>query len=135
VIDHQHTIATLWSLSLQRLRAAQPAAVQLLELCAYLAPEPIPLELMTAHPQHLPTPLDQVAADPLAFAETVGAVLDYSLARRTETGLVLHRLVQAVIRQSDPALPDESHPLAIVLRVLRSELSGQILHAPHSWPR
>jgi len=64
VVDHQHTIATLWSLSLDRLRAAQPAAVQLLGLCAWLAPEPIPLDLFTNHPEDLPTPLDQVAGDP-----------------------------------------------------------------------
>ncbi len=40
--------------SVDQLRARQPAAVQLLGLCAYLAPEPIPSTLFTDHPQHLP---------------------------------------------------------------------------------
>lgn len=40
VADHQDTIATLWSLSLQRLRNVQPNAVHLLHLCAWLAPKP-----------------------------------------------------------------------------------------------
>jgi tetratricopeptide (TPR) repeat protein len=131
VIDHRHTIATLWSLSLDQLHAVQPAAVQLLGLCAYLAPEPIPLDLFTDRPEALPAPLDHVAGDPLAFAETVGALVDYSLARRTDAGLLLHRLVQAVIRQS----PKDPHPLPGVLALLRADLPDEIVDAPTNWPR
>jgi hypothetical protein len=134
VVDHQHTIATLWSFSLDRLRTRQPAAVQLLGLCAYLAPEPIPLDLFTDHPKQLPAPLE-VAADPLAFAETVGALLDYSLARRTHAGLLLHQLVQAVIRQSGPDQPEDPHPLPVVLGLLCADLPEEIWTAPENWPR
>ncbi|MDQ4032116.1 MAG: FxSxx-COOH system tetratricopeptide repeat protein [Actinomycetota bacterium] len=135
VVEHQHTIATLWSLSLDQLHAAQPAAVQLLGLCAWLAPEPIPLDLFTDHPEQLPAPLDQVAGDPLAFAETVGAVVDYSLARRSDAGLVLHRLVQAVLRELGPAQPEDPRPLPVVLGLLRADLPAQIEAAPQNWPR
>jgi tetratricopeptide (TPR) repeat protein len=134
VVDHQDTIATLWSLSLDHLRARQPAAVQLLGLCAYLAPESIPLDLFTDHAEHLPPPLGGVAGDPLAFAETVGALLDYSLARRTGTGLLLHRLVQAVIRQPGSDQPDP-HPLPVVLDLLRADLPWEIMAGPENWPR
>jgi len=135
VVDHQHTIATLWSLSLDQLRAAQPAAVQLLGLCAWLAPEPIPLDLFTGHPEQLPPPLDRVAGDALAFAETVGAVVDYSLARRSDAGLVLHRLVQAVIRQPGPDQPEDPHALPVVLGLLRADLPEEIVSEPENWPR
>jgi len=135
VVDHQHTIATLWSLSLDQLRAAQPAAVQLLGLCAWLAPEPIPLDLFTDHPEDLPTPLGDVVGDALAFAETVGALVDYSLARRIDAGLLLHRLVQAVIRQPGPAQPADPHQLPVVLGLLRAELPAKISTAPQNWPR
>ncbi len=70
----------------------------LLELCAYLAPEPVPLDLFTAHAGSLPGPLAAAAADPLAFGEVIGTLVDYSLAKRTQAGLQLHRLVQGVIR-------------------------------------
>jgi hypothetical protein len=109
--------------------------VQLLSLCAYLAPEPIPLDLFTDHPEQLPAPLDHVAGDPLAFAETVGALIDYSLARRTDAGLLLHRLVQAVIRQSGPNQPQDSHPLPVVLGLLRADLPEEIMAAPQNWLR
>lgn len=135
VVDHRHTITTLWSLSLDQLRARQPAAVQLLGLCAYLAPEPIPLELFADHPEQLPAPLRDVAGDLLAFTEAVGSVVDYSLARRTGTGLLLHRLVQAVIRQSGADRSADSHPLPVVLGLLRADLPSEIESAPQSWPR
>lgn len=95
---HRDTIATLWSLSLERLQASNPAAVQLIGMCAYLAPEPIPLDLFTGHPEVLPEPLRQAASDPIAFAETVAALTDYSLVKRGPDTVQVHRLVQDVIR-------------------------------------
>ncbi len=57
VADRSETIATLWQISVGRITAENPAAVQLLGVCAYLAPEPIPLDLFTAHANLLPEPL------------------------------------------------------------------------------
>ena len=99
------TIATLWDITFERISTEQPAAVVLLDLCAYLAPEPIPLDLFTAHAELLPPPLAEAAADVLAFNEVVAALVDYSLAKRTQTGLQLHRLVQGVIRARHPQTP------------------------------
>ncbi|WP_328653888.1 FxSxx-COOH system tetratricopeptide repeat protein [Micromonospora sp. NBC_00330] len=105
----QETIATVWELSLERLMADSPPSVQLLDVCAYLAPEPIPLDLFTTHHDRLPEPLAAAARDPLSFSDAVAAVVDYSLARRTESGLQLHRLVQAALRsRHDSAVSDTS---------------------------
>ncbi len=131
-IGHAQTIATLWSISLDQLRAHHPAAVQLLHLCAWLAPEPIPIDLITSHPQHLPAPLATAAADPLAMADTIAALADYSLVRRSTAGLLLHRLVQAVIRESP--YPGRRHPLTTVLALLHADLPDD-LDLPASWPR
>jgi hypothetical protein len=40
----------------------------------------------------------EIAADQLAFNEVIGTLVEYSLAKRTQAGLQLHRLVQGVIR-------------------------------------
>jgi TIR domain/NB-ARC domain len=107
VHDRPDTIATLWEISVGRITAENPAAVQLLGVCAYLAPEPVPLDLFTAHADLLPEPLSSAAADRLAFSDAIAVLVDYSLAKRTPAGLQLHRLVQATIRarSSSPALP------------------------------
>src|SRR5262249_29207208 len=43
---YRHPAAETWRLSQQRLRQANPAAALLIELCAFLAPEPIPTGLL-----------------------------------------------------------------------------------------
>ena len=48
--DRADTIATLWDLSLEKITQVNLAAVQLLDICAYLAPRPVPLDLFTCGP-------------------------------------------------------------------------------------
>jgi hypothetical protein len=98
VSSRTDTIATLWNVSLDRAEAENPAAVQLLEICSYLAPEPVPLDLFTAHTDLLPEPLSTAAASKLAFTDTIAVLADYSLAKRSSAGLQVHRLVQAAVR-------------------------------------
>jgi hypothetical protein len=104
VVGYHGRVDTTWALSLDRLRAQDPPAVQLLELAAFLAPEPIPLDLFSNHPELLEEPLQRVAADPDSLADSVGSVVALSLARRHPMALQLHRLVQAVIRHQLPPI-------------------------------
>src|SRR5262245_49876786 len=78
-----------------------PAAAQLLQLAAWFAPEPIPVSLIKGNVRLMGPPLGAIAAgrDPrLDLNDVIGAVLAYSLARRSGDTIQLHRLVQAVIR-------------------------------------
>jgi len=135
VAGREETLATLWNLSYQRLADQQPAAMQLLRLCAWLAPENIPLDLFTAHPDLLPEPLRQVVTDPLTLADTVGALVDYSLVRRTEHHLTLHRLVQATARNLHSGASETADALTTVLALLHEDLPGSIMRRPEDWPR
>jgi len=130
-----HTVATVWSLSIEHLVQAIPAAVALLEICAWLAPEPIPLDLFTAHPEHLAGPLATAAQDQLAFTDTVAALMDYSLVRRTMDALVVHRLVQEVTRSWHAGDTDRSlEPLRVALALLRAALPDDPWWDTASWP-
>jgi tetratricopeptide (TPR) repeat protein len=130
----QNTIATVWSLSIDRLHASAPAAVQLLQLCGWLGAEPIPIDLFSRHADQLPAPLDEVTADPLITADMVGALGEFCLAHRAGSSLQIHRLVQAVAR-STGLDHSRQNPLAIVLTLLRAELPNDIISAPDNWPR
>jgi DivIVA domain-containing protein len=138
VAGRSDTIATVWDISVSHLTTENPAAVQLLGVCSYLAPELIPLDLFTAHADLLPEPLSSAAADRLAFADVLASLVDYSLARRTQAGLQLHRLVQATIRAgySSPLGADLTrHPLPVGVRLLRTDAPPDIVSAPQNWPR
>jgi TIR domain-containing protein/tetratricopeptide repeat protein len=110
VVGYRGRLDTTWALSLERLSCEDPVAVQLLELAAFLAPEPIPLTLFGEHAELLEEPLRATAADPDALADAVGALVGYSLARRSPDGFQVHRLVQAAIRHRLP--PDRQQALA-----------------------
>jgi TIR domain/NB-ARC domain len=93
----QRRVATVWSLSLDRVHQEAPAAEALLSLGAFLAPD-IPRELPRQQPQALPEQLAQAVSDPLAYNRMLAVVGRYSLAMVSPTTVAVHRLVQAVIR-------------------------------------
>ncbi|MEO3863335.1 FxSxx-COOH system tetratricopeptide repeat protein [Acrocarpospora sp. B8E8] len=136
--SYRGTIATIWSLSIQQVRATAPGALHLLRLCAWLAPEPIPLDLFTGHAERLPRSLAVVVADPIEFADTVGVLAGFSLARRMPDGMLLHRLVQDVTRQHDTAgtmVPtEEAGALPIVLGLLRAHMPDDPYNIRQTWP-
>jgi tetratricopeptide (TPR) repeat protein len=96
--NSQDTIATIWTLSLERIRTASPAAEDLLTVCAFLAADDIPRDLLPDHAGVLPESLAAMAADPLVWQQTIGVLRRYSLITATEQTLSVHRLVQAVVR-------------------------------------
>ena len=105
--------------------------MQLLELAAFLAPEPIPLTLFTEHAELLDEPLRTAAADPDALADAVGALVGYSLARRHADGFQVHRLVQAVIRHQLP--PDRQQAIAHRAVALLAAASPGDPENPANW--
>jgi tetratricopeptide (TPR) repeat protein len=130
-------VATVWDLSFDRVAREAPEAMELLSICAYLAPEAIPFDLFTRHPDELPTSLAQAVADAVAFNRTISTLVDYSLAKRTPAGLQLHRLVQAAVRLRHQnadlrALPTSAQ---MALCLLRVDAPTKIMHTPEDWPR
>jgi tetratricopeptide (TPR) repeat protein len=90
-------------LAMERIAADRPAAAELLTLAAFMAPEPIPLTLFSAHRAALPEPLAAAAGDPLTFADLMRLLRQRGLARVMMGTVQLHRLVQAVLREHAPA--------------------------------
>jgi len=129
VAGHQHTVATVLAISSTTIADEHPAAAALLRLCAFLGPEPIPLDLFTRDPSALPAFLAQ--AD---LAEAVGVLAAYSLVSYRPEGLVVHRLVQAATRHDlDPVTRTATAEAAVDL--LRTDLPAPGSGSPHDWPR
>src|SRR5713101_5117270 len=102
VPDHPEPTATTWSLSFQRVEQRNPAAADLLRLCAFLAPDAIPEEIITQGAPDLGPLLEPTVADPFLFGQAIEALRAYSLLNRdprTQT-LSVHRLVQTVLRDN-----------------------------------
>jgi tetratricopeptide (TPR) repeat protein/nucleoside phosphorylase len=97
-VNYPDSVATTWSLSFQKVQQANPAAAELLHLCAFLAPDRIPEELIKDGAACWPSLLQQAAVDHFAFNEMIEELLKYSLVKRLveDQTLSIHRLVQAV---------------------------------------
>ena len=124
-------LAATITLTADRLAAADPAAGHLLYLCARLGPEPIPDDLFTARPDLLPETLAKVARKPVAFARTLAQLGRYGLARLSDTGPILHRLTQAILRNTDPNPGTHRDTVEHLLAAARPDDGRN----PQWWPR
>jgi tetratricopeptide (TPR) repeat protein len=100
VTDHPETVATTWSLSFQKVEEENKAAAELLRLCAFLAPDAIPEEIISEGASELGKVLAPVAVDPLLLNDAIAVLRKYSLVKRDaeEKMLSVHRLVQQVLK-------------------------------------
>src|SRR5450755_2312527 len=100
VDDHPLPVATTWSLSFAQVKQNNPAAADLLRLCAFLAPDAIPEEIITEGAAHLGSNLAPVGADSYLLHQAVEALRAYSLLSRDPHAhmLSVHRLVQATLK-------------------------------------
>jgi len=127
-------VATTWSLSLQHVEQTNPAAVYLLRLCAFLAPDHIPEKLLTQGALHGPPALQEAVADRFRCNQMLETLLAFSLVKRLSEDrlLSIHRLVQVV--QVERLSPQEQRQWAerLVLAV-----NAVFLRDPEevaSWP-
>src|SRR5271166_2616083 len=87
--SYPRSLAAATRLAADRLDDEDPAVAQLASVCAFLAAEPIPVDLFTSALGELPVELADRAADPLGWRQTLAHLTRQSLARIDQHGLVL----------------------------------------------
>jgi len=100
--DYPETVYTTWSLSFQQVEQESPAAADVLRLCAFLAADAIPEELLMRGAAALGATPGAVVTDPFELNDVLEVLRRYSLVRRDASThmLSIHRLVQAVLKES-----------------------------------
>jgi tetratricopeptide (TPR) repeat protein len=100
--DYLEPVATTLAISLERVERVNPAAAELLRLCAFLHPDAIPEEMLTNAASELGSILRPVLTDWFEFNKTIRELRRYSLIQRnlSNSTLTLHRLLQAALRES-----------------------------------
>ncbi|WP_017591222.1 FxSxx-COOH system tetratricopeptide repeat protein [Nocardiopsis potens] len=100
--DYPWTVGATMNMALDRLLQTDPAALRLLQVCAFLAPQPVPRRLFNnARNVEGPAELREVLSDPaVRLGRVLRAIDRYALARmdhRTST-FQLHKLVQETLK-------------------------------------
>jgi len=132
VLSYPHSLAAAIQLTMERLAGDDPAAARLAEICAFLAPEPIPLDLFPAAAGRLPGPLGRGAADLLAWRTLLTALGRSALARVDQHSAQMHRLTQAVLRDR-LGLEPAAATRALAGNILAASRPGEPAD-PGSWP-
>jgi hypothetical protein len=128
------SVAAAWQVTFTQLAEIEPAAVQLVTLAAWLAPEPIPLTVFTEQATRLPSPLADIVDDPLAWADLLALLRQRAVARVSPDSLLLHRIPAALLRAHSPATEqtDGWHSRAII--VLKGCVPVDPWNQPATWP-
>jgi tetratricopeptide (TPR) repeat protein len=85
--EYPEAVGTTWSVAFEAAHKEEPPAADLLNLCAFLASDDIPRDLLA-----------KAMEDPLALNRAISALQHYSLIRTDDDSISVHRLVQAVTR-------------------------------------
>jgi tetratricopeptide (TPR) repeat protein len=131
--SYPRSLAAATQLIADRLAEEDPPAAKLAELCAFLAPEPIPEDLFTAAASELPGELAALAADPMAWPQTLAQLGRQALARIDQRGLVMHRLTQAILR--DRLTPDQATTIREQTEAILAANNPRDPGNPATWPR
>jgi len=91
-------VATTWEMAFREIRSLSETPLAFLSLCAFLAPDAVPMDELRENAQNVPKELAKVFANKVAFNDMRGLLLRYSLVRVENGILTIHRLVQAVIQ-------------------------------------
>ncbi|UIX33081.1 FxSxx-COOH system tetratricopeptide repeat protein [Streptomyces sp. GQFP] len=98
--EYPTSAAMTWKLAVAELRERNRAAAEMLEICSFFGPAPIPMRLLYSRAVTRALTMDDDSRDELAVAQLLRALSRFGLARSDQGSetLTVHRLVQAVIR-------------------------------------
>ena len=130
--SYPRSLAAVTRLAMDRLEAASATAAQVVRICAFLAPEPVPAQWFISAATRLPGPLREAIADPLVWGEVMTRISDQALARVDQQGLLMHRLTQAIIR-SRLSVDDVDAVRAQAATLLTASEPGKT-NLPTAWP-
>jgi tetratricopeptide (TPR) repeat protein len=142
VLDHDpggaypRSLAASWAVAFDRLAADDPTALDLLTVMAWCGPEPVPLTLLTDHPDALPEQLRPLATDPLLLARCTTILRRRGMATVSPHGIQLHRIPAALLRARSQAseVTAAAFWAATVVRLLDQAAPRDLRTDLSSWP-
>lgn len=134
ISEHPEPVSTTWLLSFQKVEQSNPAAAELLRLCAFLHPDGIHEEIIDAAATELGALLQPIASEPYRLDTAIAALRKFSLVRRhpESNTFSIHRLVQAVLKDSMPEEVQRQWAERAVRAINRAFPAGDQVA---TWPR
>jgi hypothetical protein len=138
ILYYRTAVAFTWNIAREIVQQENPAAIELLYLCAYLAPNAIPYQLFSNDVRILGPTLGPVAANELALDQALALLRRHSLIKNevdhdTDVPRIfLHRVLQEVLRDAMDAETQRlwaERAVYIVAHALPPVVEWQIIQA------
>ena len=99
-LNEHPALSVTFSIAFQKVEQANDSAARLIQLCAFLAPSPIPEEIFVEGGAEIGEQFGAYAAKPFEFSQIIKHAVRLSLMHRNsdKKTLAIHRLVQAVLK-------------------------------------
>lgn len=138
-VGYPEPVAATWNISIARLKERSPAAVRLLQLCAFFAPEPISANLLYSKEMiEALKPYDSSLQEKLVLGRVIREIGRFALAKvdQVSNSIQVHRLVQAVIKAqlTEEEQREARHVVHRILAGARPD-DDEPIDNPETWPR
>jgi tetratricopeptide (TPR) repeat protein len=131
--SYPRSLAAATRLSFEQLQEEDPAAAEVVAICAFLGPAPIPAEWFPHAASELPGQLGEKARKQVTWRQLIARLRGTALMRLDADGLVMHRMTQAIIRDqlaSDLLMVSRAAAATIVVGNIPGDRD-----LPANWPR
>ena len=98
ITDYDKTINITWKISIDKI--TDESAKQMFYMCAYFAPDKIPVDIFVRGQEVLPEPLKEDITNKLKQKRIIKELTNYSLLKYEDNFLSMHRLLQEVVQKS-----------------------------------
>ncbi|WSX15064.1 FxSxx-COOH system tetratricopeptide repeat protein [Streptomyces sp. NBC_00988] len=133
--DYPVSVAAAWDISLERIKENSPGARELLDICACMAPEPVPLSMLRKGRGIDITPeVDPILRESIKLSRAIRDLTRFSLVKldlRFDT-LQMHRLLQNVLLAK--LGPDEHERMRNAAHQLLSAAKPGHYASSREWP-
>ncbi|GHP00458.1 hypothetical protein KSF_105050 [Reticulibacter mediterranei] len=135
-VGYADSVATTWSLSFEQIEQSNQAAAEFLQLCAFVAPDQFPEEVLIQGASFWPAALQEAVSDRWRFNQLLETVQAFSLVQRfgEERLLRLHRLVQ-VVQQAHMDKRDQKQWAERLVQAVHALLPTDARVEIESWPQ
>jgi tetratricopeptide (TPR) repeat protein len=131
--DYPMSMTAAWMLSATTLEEQLPQARELLRCCAFFGPEPIPTDLFRQGATAKGARVAGLFADPILLSRAVRELGRFALVTIDGRSIVMHRLIQALIR--DGLTKEEQESYRHEVHLILAEAAPKNTADEQLWPR
>jgi tetratricopeptide (TPR) repeat protein len=131
--EYPMSMTAAWKLSVTTLRQQLPQAQELLRLCAFFGPDPIPHDVFRRRPQTEVAAVSELIEDPILLSRAIRELGRFALVKIDGRAISVHRLIQALLR--DELSPGEQASLRHQVHLILVAGTPGDVNDSELWPR